>query len=130
MSANQISEMQETYAKQQLGVPQGGKGALLGVPWDKEKDTIEVKFPAEHVQSTKRSLLKKLAKVYNPLRLASPTTLSGKLFYRKACQLKIAWDAELPEELVKQLSRWEEGLPLSTVLVTRVVEGLQLPCML
>ena len=42
-----------------------------------------------------------------------PTTLSGKLLYRKACELKIAWDAELPEELAKQLSRWEEGLPPS-----------------
>ena len=109
MSANQISETQETYAKQQLGAPQRGKGALLGVPWDKERDTIEVKLPAERVQPTKRNLLTKLAKVYHPLGLAPPTTLSGKLLYRKACELKIAWDAELPEELVKQLSQWEEG---------------------
>ena len=101
MSADQISETQESYAKQQLGVPQRGKGALLGVPWDKEKDTIEVKFPAERVQPTKRNLLTKLAKVYDPLGFASPTTLSRKLLYRKACELKIAWDAELPEELVK-----------------------------
>ena len=43
MSANQVSETQETFATQQLGAPQRGKGALLGVPWDKEKDTIEVK---------------------------------------------------------------------------------------
>ena len=49
MSANQVSETQETYAKQQLGAPQRGKGALLGVPWDKEKDTIEVNFPGERV---------------------------------------------------------------------------------
>ena len=113
MSANQVSETQETYAKQQLGAPQRGKGALLGVPWDKEKDTIEVKFPAEQVEPTKRNLLTKLAKVYDPLGFASPTTLSGKLLYRKACELKIAWDAELPKELVKQLSLWEEGLPPS-----------------
>jgi len=47
----------------------------------------------------------KLAKVYDPLGFASPTTLSGKLFYRKACELKIARGAELPEELIKQLSQ-------------------------
>jgi len=111
LSANQISETQETYAKQQLGVPQREKGAFRGVPWDKEKDTIEVKLPAKRVQPTKTNLLTKLAKVYDPLGFASPTTLSGKLLYRKACELKIAWDAELPEELVKQLSRWEESLP-------------------
>jgi len=113
LSANQISETQETYAKQQLGVPQRGKGTLLGVLWDKEKNTIKVKFPTEHIQLTKRNLLTKLAKVYDPLGFASPTTLSGKLLYRKTCELKIAWDAELPEELVKQLSRWEESLPPS-----------------
>ena len=65
------------------------------------------------VQPTKRNLLTKLAKVYDPLGFALPTTLSGKLLYRKACELKIAWDAELPKELVKQLSLWEEGLPPS-----------------
>ena len=124
VSANQISETQETYAKQQLGVPQRGKGALLGVPWDKERDTIEVKFPAERIQPTKRNLLTKLAKVYDPLGFASPTTLSGKLLYRKACELKIAWDAELPEELVKQLSRWEEGLPPS-ITVPRPLTGVR-----
>ena len=111
LSANQISETQKTYAKQQLGVPQREKGALRGVPWDKEKDTIEVKFPAKRVQPTKRNLLTKLVKVYDPVGFASPTTLSGKLLYRKTCELKIEWDAELPEELVKQLSRWEESLP-------------------
>ena len=55
VSTNQISETQETYAKQQLGVPQRGKGALPRVPWDKEKDTVKVKFPPERVQSTKRN---------------------------------------------------------------------------
>ena len=113
MSANQVSETQETYAKQQLGATQRGKGALLGVPWDKEKDTIEVKFPGDRVQPTKRNLLTKLANVYDPLGFASPTTLSGKLLYRTACELKIAWDAELPKEQAKQLSLWEEGLPPS-----------------
>lgn len=106
VSANKIS-------KTQLGVPQKGKGALLRVPWDKEKDTIEVKFPPERTQPTKKKLLTKLAKVYDPLGLASPSMLSGKLLYRKACELKIAWDAKLPDELVKQLSRWEERLPPS-----------------
>ena len=72
---------------------------------------MEVKFPPERTQPTKRNLLGKLSKVYDPLGLASPTTLSGKLLYRKACDLKIAWDAELPEELINELSQWEEDYP-------------------
>ncbi|XP_074629800.1 uncharacterized protein LOC141887949 [Acropora palmata] len=122
MSANQVSETQETYAKQQLGAPQRGKGALLGVPWDKEKDTIEVKFPGERVQPTKRNLLTKLAKVYDPLGFASPTTLSGKLLYRKACELKIAWDAELPKELGKK----NEGKAYIVLYACSLTRGIYL----
>ena len=118
VSVKQNSETQETYAKQQLGVPLRGKGALLGVSWDVEKDTMEVKFPPERTQPTKRNLLGKLSKVYDPLGLVSPTTLSGKLLYRKACDLKIAWDAELPEGLINELLRWEEGLS-SGITVSR-----------
>ena len=78
-----------------------------------ENDDIDISFPTEHAQSTKRSLLGKLSKVYDPLGLASPTTLSGKLLYRKACELTIAWDSELPEDLAKEISQWEERLPVS-----------------
>ena len=109
VSVKQNSETQETYAKQQLGVPLRGKGALLGVSWDMEKDTMEVKFPPERTQPTKRNLLGKLSKVYDPLGLVSPTTLSGKLLYRKACDLKIAWDAELPEGLINELHDGRKG---------------------
>ena len=94
VSSNQNREIPETYANQQLGVPPRGVGALLGVSWDMENDAIDIRFPTERAQSTKRSLLGKLSKVYDPLGLASPTTLSGKLLYRKACELKIAWDSE------------------------------------
>ena len=47
ISTNQSSETQETYAKQQLGVPQRRKGSLLTVCWDMEEDALEVKFPPD-----------------------------------------------------------------------------------
>ena len=90
VSVKQNSERQETCAKQQSGVNLRGQGALLRVSWDMEKDTMEVKFPPERTQPTKRNLLGKLSKVYDPLGLVPPMTLSGKLLYRKACDLKIA----------------------------------------
>ena len=65
VSTKQEGETQETYAKQQLGVPQRGKGSLLGVSWDMDKGTLEVKFPADCAQPTKRSVLGKLSRVYD-----------------------------------------------------------------
>ena len=60
---------------------------------------------------TKRGILAKLAKIYDPLGLVSPETLSGKLIYRAACDTKRAWDAELPRDLAKAWIKWESGLP-------------------
>ena len=100
-----------TFAKEQLGVPQEGEATLLGLAWDKESDTISVKFPLDPAQPTKRGILGKVARVYDPLGLVSPMTLGGKLLYRDACNLRVAWDAHLPEEITHPWMRWESGLP-------------------
>ena len=69
-------EESQSYAKQQLGTRKG-ESKLLGVPWDKEKDEIQVSFPISTAEPTKRGILRKVAKIYDPLVLASPVTLSG-----------------------------------------------------
>ena len=82
--------------------------------WNKDSDTIAVTFPQEIVAATKRGVLGKIANVYNPLGLVSPLTLEGKMLYRDACQKKMAWDAELPQELLKRWQKWEMKLPVKT----------------
>ena len=79
-------EESQSYAKRQVGTRKG-ESKLLGVPWDKEKDEIQVSFPISTAEPTKRE---KVAKIYDPLGLASPLTLSGKMLYRDACDTKIA----------------------------------------
>ena len=102
-----------TYAKEQLGVKPGECG-LLGLRWNKDSDTIAVTFPQEIVAATKRGVLGKIAKVYDPLGLVPPLTLEGKMVYRDACQKKMAWNAELPQELLKRWQKWEMKLPVKT----------------
>ena len=67
----------QSYAKDQLSVKQG-ETKLLGVPWDKRKDTIQTSFTDPITKATKREVLGKIAKIYDPLGLASPITLEGK----------------------------------------------------
>ena len=62
---------------------------------------IEIRFPTERARVTKRGILKKIASVYDPLGVVSSMTLTGKLLYRVACDLKMAWDTQLPSKLVK-----------------------------
>jgi hypothetical protein len=89
-SPSEISEL--TYAKSQLAGIEQPDGKPLGVPWDRKHDTISVTL--------------------TPLGLASPTTLTGKLVYRRTCDSKIPWDADLPEPLGK---KWNETLESYTI---------------
>lgn len=82
----------EIYAKQQLGTPEGGGGAILGLKWDKLRDTLSVAVPTEKADYIKRGILAKIARIYDPLGVPSPLTLCGKLLYRDACNLKVSWD--------------------------------------
>ena len=84
---------------------------------NKEKDTIQITFPAQITNGTKREVLRKIATIYDPLGLASPITLEGKMLYREVCETRIPWDQKLPQELlchaVMSIScqTWETNLP-------------------
>ena len=81
-------EGEPTYATQQLGVPQGTFSSMLGLPWNKEQDSLSITVPPEKATLTKRGILAKLAKIYGPLGLVLPETLSGKLVYCAVCDTK------------------------------------------
>lgn len=101
---------QISFAKEQLGV-KSGETKLLGLTWDKTKDTIEVAFPTQPAESTKRGILRKIARIYDPLGLVSPVTLAGKVLFREACDTRIGWDKPLPSDLKAKWNRWEQRLP-------------------
>ena len=118
---------EETYAKEQLGIPRKGGAFLLGLSWEKESDTIGVKFPSEKTEPTKRGILGKIARIYDPLGLVSPVTLEGKLLYRDAFEAKVSWDAQLPIKLTQDWSRWEQRLPqICTVPPSRARDNRKL----
>ena len=104
-------EGEPTYATQQLGVPQGTFSSMLGLPWNKEQDSLSITVPPEKATLTKRGILAKLAKIYGPLGLVLPETLSGKLVYCAVCDTKGAWDAHLSCDLAKLWVKWESRLP-------------------
>ena len=73
-------------------------------------DTIEVAFPAPIVKVTRREILKKIAKIYDPSGLDSPVTLAGKMLYRETCDAQVPWDCDLPRELKNAWENWERML--------------------
>ena len=105
-----VNDAELSYAKKQLGT-KSGECRLLGLSWNKNSDTIGVTLPQEAVAPTKRGVLSKIARVYNPLGLVAPLLLQGKLIYREACLQKCAWDADIPRELLESWNKWERNLP-------------------
>jgi hypothetical protein len=77
------AEETETFAKQQLRVPNGEQASILGLSWNKEEDTIGIKFPSGIAEPTKRGILGKVARIYDPLGLVAPITLTGKMLYSR-----------------------------------------------
>lgn len=75
----------ETFAKEQLGSSKGEEASILGLSWSKREDKIKVVVPSDETACTKRGVLSKLAQIYDPLGILSPTTLQGKLIYREVC---------------------------------------------
>ena len=119
-------EVEETtYAKNKLGGGEQPEGKLLGLHWNRQQDTLSVTLTKEYGATTKRGVLSKLAKIYDPLGFISPTSLVGKLIYRDVCDAKLPWDANLPQPLMKRWKDWNKSL--ETFTVPRALVPLQQP---
>jgi len=81
-------------------------------------------FPRNNAVRTKRGLLRNLATIYDPLGLVSPLTLKGKFIFRDVCISKVAWDAQLPEQIAKECLRLEKILP-QEITTPRCITGQQ-----
>ena len=113
-----------TFAKQQLSQTKAKTGSLLGLSWDKHGDQISVAMPQDDAVASKRTFLRNLARIYDPLSLVAPVTIKGTFIYRDVCNVKVAWDAPLPPPLASQWARWKKELP-AEVMVTRVLTCAQ-----
>ena len=60
---------------------------VLGLLWDTSQDTVGLSikyFPSlDTTQPTKRAVLQDLSKVFDPLRVLTPVTISTKLFMQQ-----------------------------------------------
>ena len=83
---------------------------LLGIAWNKENDTLSVQSGEKIETVTKRNILSRLAKIYDPMGLASPLLLQGKQIYREVCDSKVSWDTKLSGGIQKRWEKWESIL--------------------
>jgi hypothetical protein len=112
---SKISEEDETYARTNLGekilteLPTQRK--VLGLIWNNIDDQLIFQFDflvqfARQLPCTKRSVLKVVAKLYDPLGFLSPLFTTIKIIFQELCKLKTDWDDPLPEDLRSRYLNW------------------------
>ena len=76
-----------------------------------DRDTFVFQFDwlvefANELPINKRTVLKVVAKLYDPLGLISPLCIPIETLFQDLCKLKIGWDDPLDEELSLRYSQW------------------------
>ena len=118
MEASTVSEEDKTYTQTQLGVNNSTiscERKILGLNWDIARDTFMFYFDwlvqfAKELPLNKRSVLKVVAKLYDPLGLISPLFITVKALFQDLCKLKISWNEPLNEDLALRYSSWLSDL--------------------
>ena len=92
----------------------------LGMIWNFKADAFEFKVIASDKPETKRGILSTVASLYDALGLAAPVTLLAKCQLQRLWQLKIDWNAQLPDTELVEWRRWKSALPaLSNMKIPR-----------
>ena len=82
------------------------KMKILGLLWSVEEGNMAVTY---HMNNnpilSKRTFLRQIASIYDPLGLFSPVTLSGKLFLQTLWNKKMSWDNHLS---VQDKTQWND----------------------
>jgi hypothetical protein len=84
---------------------------VLGLNWNFARDTFVFRFDdiiklASELPSSKRSILKIIAKVFDPLGVLTPIFTEMKVLFQELCQSKLGWDEPLSERLYHKWQRW------------------------
>lgn len=81
----------------------GKESSVLGVQWAPDTDTLKFSINIEKNldKITKRNILSNTCKIFDPLGLLSPCTVTLKMLLQKLWQIKLEWDEEVPTDINK-----------------------------
>ena len=129
----EVESADESYAKETLGAKAGMKNErVLGQSWNCENDVFifelsEMVSKADDLPVTKRSILKVIAGMYDPLGLVSPVLVSMKALFQELCMGKVGWDEESSGELKTRWMGWLSDLKgAKEIQIPRCVYGVPL----
>ena len=92
----------------------------LGVLWDSESDSFKFKIKLIDELNTKRSILRVVASIFDPLGLLTPVVLLAKKILQDIWQSGADWDDIVQPDILNRWSSWKNELHyLETLSVPR-----------
>ncbi|KAK3739287.1 hypothetical protein QZH41_007134 [Actinostola sp. cb2023] len=112
---------------QEIKILQGSsEEKILGVLWNNKDDTLTFKVNVsptnyqEQTKVTKRKVLSRVARIYDPIGFASAFLIRAKIGLQQLWQRGIDWDDELPEDMqANWVNLFEEMKELNNVSFPR-----------
>jgi hypothetical protein len=100
--------------------------STLGLHWLPKTDQLQVNNSETALSpatiNTKRKVLSKVASIFDPLGLISPSVISHKVFLQKLWQDGLQWDQQLSPQLQEEWNQLSKTIPtLSDIHITRKV---------
>lgn len=94
----------------------------LGIHWDVTGDYFYYvnQSVVDTSRVTRRSVLKQVASMYDPLGVILPVIIQGRIIFQESTRLRLHWDSPLPESLTSKWLSWLQNLQnLSEIHVDR-----------
>uniref|UniRef100_A0A1I7WCU0 Pao retrotransposon peptidase family protein n=1 Tax=Heterorhabditis bacteriophora TaxID=37862 RepID=A0A1I7WCU0_HETBA len=119
---------------QKEGNPHQKSTKILGIKWNNICDILSFSLPTYCATVlTKRSILKFIASIYDPLGLISPILVLPKLFLQKLWKTSLSWDDDLTNELEEEwfsiIKNWDNQIiPIKRLIDISHSTSIQLHC--
>ena len=82
-----------------------------GVLWAVESDVFGFHVNVPEKPATRSGILSVVSSVYDPLGMAAPVILNGKMIVQDLCHLKLGWDDCIPDDVSTRWQQWLQTLP-------------------
>ncbi|XP_013415996.1 uncharacterized protein LOC106177694 [Lingula anatina] len=84
---------------------------VLGFIWDTNEDAITFRTLQSNPPATKRCIIRTIATIFDPCGLCGPFILAAKQLMQILWKRALAWDDDLPEDLLSMWQSWLADLP-------------------
>ena len=89
---------------------------VLGLKWDQKNDKLAIKLESNTSDIriertvTKRNMLSRVSEIFDPLGVASPVTIKGRIMLQDVCKSKKRWDERVESDIEKRYVHWTKEL--------------------